>query len=271
MNRNVLLTIAYDGTDFAGWQRQPEARTVQGELERALSIVCAAPVTIDGTSRTDAGVHALAQRATLRGDFAIPADRIPVAVNGILAAEEGPMKIGAIRVLAAEEKPEGFHARFDAAGKTYLYRIEAGPCPDPFERDRAWFLDRPLDVPAMREAASHLIGTHDFKAFQAAGGNEVPSTVKTITSVTIAESYTEVPGADGDVPLREQHIRMEFTGSGFLYKMVRNLVGTLVETGRGKRTPEDMKATLESLDRANAGPTAPPQGLYLKEIYYDHE
>ncbi len=269
--RNILLTIAYDGTDYAGWQRQPDAKTVQGELERALSIVCAEPVTIEGTSRTDAGVHALAQRATLRGDFAIPTANIPVAVNGILSSAEGPLKIGAIRVTAAEDVPEGFHARFDATGKTYRYRIEAGPVPDPFERDRAWFLDRPLDVPAMSAAAECLIGTHDFKAFRAAGGNEVPSTVKTIRAIEITESRTAfAPGPDGS-PREEQHILMEFTGSGFLYHMVRNLVGTLVEIGRGKRTPEDMKTILESLDRRTAGPTAPPQGLYLKEIYYDHE
>ena len=269
--RNVLLTIAYDGTDFAGWQRQPDAKTVQGELERALSIVCAEPVTIEGTSRTDAGVHALAQRATLRGDFAIPADRIPVAVNGILSAAEGPLKTGAIRVTAAEEMPEGFHARFDAIGKTYRYRIEAGPAFDPFDRNRAWFLERPLNVTAMSEAAEYLLGTHDFKAFQAAGGNEVPSTVKTIDRVEITESRTPLaPGPDGS-PREEQHITMEFTGSGFLYKMVRNLVGTLVEVGRGKIRPNEMKTILESLDRTTAGPTAPPQGLYLKEIYYKHE
>ncbi|MBR5741938.1 MAG: tRNA pseudouridine synthase A, partial [Firmicutes bacterium] len=179
----------------------------------------------------------------------------------ILSAEEGPLKIGAIRVLAAEEMPEGFHARFNATGKTYRYRIEAGPAPDPFERDRAWFLERPLDVAKMTEAAGYLLGTHDFKAFQAAGGNEVPSTVKTIDRIDIAESFTGP----------EQHLTMEFTGSGFLYRMVRNLVGTLVEAGRGKMPPEDMKTVLESLDRANAGPTAPPQGLYLKEIFYDND
>jgi len=271
MNRNVLLTIAYDGTDFAGWQRQPNARTVQGELEKALSVVCKEPVAVEGTSRTDAGVHALAQRATLRGDFEIPAERIPFAVNGILSAPEGPMKIGAIRVTAAEEMPEGFHARYNATGKTYRYRIEAGPVPDPFERNRAYFLEKELDVHAMREAASYLIGTHDFAAFQASGGNEVPSTVKTIRRIEITESRTVHRHAPDGAPRREQHILMEFTGSGFLYRMVRNLVGTLVETGRGQRKPEEMKAVLESLDRAKAGHTAPPQGLYLKEIYYDHE
>jgi tRNA pseudouridine38-40 synthase len=269
--RNILLTIAYDGTDFAGWQRQPRARTVQGDLERALAAVCGGPVAIEGTSRTDAGVHALAQRATLRGDFAIPTERIPVAVNGLLASGEGPMKIGAIRVTAAEDVPEGFHARFSATGKTYRYRIEAGPAPDPFERNRAWFLERELDCAAMSRAAECLIGTHDFKAFQAAGGNEVPSTVKTIRSIDVAERFSELPCGPDGAPRREQHIRLEFTGSGFLYKMVRNLVGTLVEIGGGKRPPEEMKAILESLDRTKAGPTAPPQGLYLKEIYYDHE
>lgn len=269
--RNILLTIQYDGTDFAGWQRQPNAPTVQGELEKALSVLCGTDVTIDGTSRTDAGVHALAQRATLRGDFAIPAERIPVAVNGLLSSSAGPYGIGAIRVTDAKEMPEGFHARFDATGKTYLYRIEAGPKADLFERNRAYFLEKPLDADKMREAASYLIGEHDFKSFQAAGGNEVPSTVKTISNVIIDDRVTFWGTATDGTSIKQQHIRMEFTGSGFLYHMVRNIVGTLVEIGQGKRPPSEMKDIIEAKDRQKAGHTAPPQGLYLKEIYYNHD
>ena len=261
MERNVLLTIAYDGTDFSGWQRQPGSRTVQGELEQALSVICAQPVQIDGTSRTDAGVHALGQRATLRGSFAIPAERIPYAVNGLLAGS-GPYGIGPIRVLAAQEMPEGFHARFDAVGKTYRYCLRTGPAPDLFERNRAYFLERPLNVSAMEEAARSLIGTCDFKSFQAAGGNPVPDTVRTITGCT----WDERPDGSGG-----QQITFEVTGTGFLYHMVRNIVGTLVEIGQGKRPPEEMQTILAAQDRTKAGHTAPPQGLFLKQIYYSRE
>ncbi|MBE6036143.1 MAG: tRNA pseudouridine(38-40) synthase TruA [Clostridiales bacterium] len=283
--RNILLTIAYDGTDYAGWQRQPGQMTVQGEIEKALSKICGQDIKIDGCSRTDAGVHALGQRATLRGDFAIPAERIPRAVNGLLSPG-GPYSVGAIRILQAKEMetPE-FHARFNCVGKTYRYCIETGGMPDPFRRNMAYFLEKPLDLAAMQRGAELVIGHRDFKSFQAAGGNEVPDTVRTIFDCRIwqqpsagmagqlqrtAEGTAANPaGKWQDVP--GQSLILEVTGDGFLYHMVRNLVGTLVEMGQGRRDPEEMTSILEACDRRRAGHTAPAGGLFLKQIYYSRE
>ncbi|MDR1815346.1 MAG: tRNA pseudouridine(38-40) synthase TruA [Clostridiales Family XIII bacterium] len=254
--RNVLLTIAYDGTGFSGWQRQPERRTVQGELERVLAHVTGTEILLNGTSRTDAGVHALGQRASFAGEYGIPAERIPVAVNNLLED---------IRVLAAEEVPAAFHARFDATGKTYLYRIgisdgSAAPTMngrvfrDLFLRNYFYWLQETPDVGKMEAAARFLTGTHDFAAFQAAGGTPRESTVRTVRDIVIIK--------EGN------NIDIEITGDGFLYNMVRILVGTLVETGLGRRAPEDAARVLASGDRRNAGHTAPPQGLYLKEVFF---
>ena len=264
--RNILLTIAYDGTDYAGWQRQPGQMTVQGEIEKALSKICNQEIKIDGCSRTDAGVHALGQRATLRGDFAIPAERIPRAVNGLLSPG-GPYSIGDIRILQAKEmeNPE-FHARFNCVGKTYRYCIETGPKPDLYRRNLAYFLEKPLDLAAMQRGAELVIGRRDFKSFQAAGGNEVPDTVRTIYDCKIWQqsrwALAGLPEPEG------QSLVLEVTGDGFLYHMVRNLVGTLVEMGQGRRDPEEMTAILDACDRRRAGHTAPAGGLFLKQIYY---
>ena len=252
---NILLKIAYDGSGFHGWQKQPGVRTVQGELEEKLDAVLRAPVSLDGTSRTDAGVHALGQCATLRGDFAIPTDRIPIAVNNLLTD---------VKILAAEEKPEGFHARFDAVGKTYIYRYAISPPNGIFLRNYACLLAKSPNVESMSEAAKHIEGTHDFACFQAAGGTERESTVRTIFSIHIAAGKgTDPAGAYYDT------IAIEVTGDGFLYNMVRILAGTLAEAGYGKISPEEIENIVESKDRAKAGPTAPPEGLYLKEVYYD--
>ena len=185
--KNILLTIEYDGTEFSGWQRQPGRRTVQGELERVLSVLCKEEVHIEGTSRTDAGVHAYGQRATLRGSFGIPTDRIPVAANHLLAGA-GPFGVGDVRISWAQEMEEGFHARFNAVGKTYLYRIRCGFPPDIMERNYAYQLDAPLDVRLMRKAAGFMVGRHDFRAFMASGGQEMKSTVRTIYGLSVTET-----------------------------------------------------------------------------------
>ncbi|MDR3305186.1 MAG: tRNA pseudouridine(38-40) synthase TruA [Clostridiales Family XIII bacterium] len=254
MTRNVLLTIAYDGGAFHGWQIQPNQRTVQGTLEEALEKLCGERVQLHGTSRTDAGVHAFGQRATFSGEFKIPADRLPEAMNHQLPD---------IQIIAARDVPAGFHARHDAAGKTYLYRIQLSGEPDIFSRNLVWRLKETPNVGNMREAAKYIEGRQDFACFRAAGGNPRGSTVRTVYAVRIEES--EQPSLRG-VPCRE--IRIEITGNGFLYHMVRIIVGTLVKIGRGKQGPAEMKVIIASGDRAKAGPTAPAQGLYLREVYF---
>ncbi len=265
MSKNILLTIAYDGSGFSGWQRQPNARTVCGELEALLSDICGAPVQLNGCSRTDAGVHAKGQRASFVSDCPVPAERLARVMNDKLARDrlEG---VGEIRILEAKEMPEGFHARFDSRGKRYVYRIKAGrPEPDVFERNYCYQLREKLDAEAMKKAASYIVGTHDFKCFEAAGSTPRESTVRTIYRLEIGCKSAD--GADSGSPWA-QEIDIRIEGDGFLYNMVRIITGTLVEVGQGKRSPESVKDTIASLDRSRAGHTAPPQGLYLDEIFY---
>lgn len=257
MERNILLTIEYDGTNFSGWQRQPNARTVQGEIEQVLSKLCAKPIQINGTSRTDAGVHALGQRASFKGEFGIPTDRIQIAANNMLAATVGtPRQCADVRIIRVEEVPEEFHARFDSKGKTYRYIIRHGSEPDVFRRNYAYQIKGGLDIEAMQKAAEYIVGKHDFACFQAAGGTPRETTVRTIFGLDIK-------------PKGGDELWIEITGDGFLYNMVRIIVGTLVEVGQGKRSPESLKETIASADRQRAGHTAPAEGLYLLEIYYE--
>lgn len=254
MTRNILLTLAYDGTGFHGWQRQPETRTVQGELEKVLSILCGADISVNGTSRTDAGVHALGQRASFSGDFTIPAERIMIAANNLLSGGMNKASVGDIRILDAEEMPPDFHARFDCKSKRYVYRILNSRTADIFRRNYCWQIAESLDTEAMQTAADYITGTHDFACFQASGGQERKTTVRTVYSLDIVR--------DGE------EIEISVTGDGFLYNMVRIITGTLVEAGRGRINPCQIREIIESRDRTEAGPTAPPQGLYLAEIYY---
>jgi pseudouridylate synthase I len=259
--KNVLLTIAYDGTDFCGWQKQPDKRTVQGEMERALTLVCGGPVRINGASRTDAGVHAYGQRASFTADFSIPVEKIPVAANSVFAAaasSKGRRTPGDAAILSAEEVSVDFHARFNAIGKKYIYRISNTKQSDPFGRNYCYQVGRPLDLNAMEQAAAHLVGTRDFKCFQAAGGKELESTVRTIYGASV-------------VSRREGLLEFEIIGDGFLYNMVRIITGTLVEIGLGKKRPDELTDIIESKERQKAGHTAPPQGLYLSEVFYDSE
>ncbi len=270
--KNILLTIAYDGTDFCGWQKQPGQRSVQGEVERALSIVCARPILINGTSRTDAGVHAYGQRANFIADFGIPAEKIPMVANGIFASassERSRKASGDIAILAAKEMPADFHARFNAIGKKYIYRIGNSRKPDPFQRNYCCQIGRPLDQDAMKQAAGHLAGTRDFKCFQAAGGKVLESTVRTVYGARISESGGT--GFGPAIPGREKYIEFEIIGDGFLYNMVRIIAGTLVDVGLGKKSPDELPEIILSGDRRRAGHTAPPQGLYLAEVYYENE
>lgn len=249
--KNILLTIEYDGTDFHGWQRQPGKRTVQGEIEKTLSKLLRQDITITATSRTDSGVHALGQRANVKGNFGIPIERIPLAANNMLA--------GDVRIKSAEEVELDFHARFDAVGKKYIYLIRNASY-DLMQRNFCYHIEKELDFQSMKEAVKYLVGAHDFKSFMAAGGKVPESTVRTIYSANL----TVEPINEG------RKIIFEVRGNGFLYNMVRIIVGTLVDIGLGKIPSSDMKDIIESCNRSRAGHTAPPQGLYLSEIYFDH-
>ena len=252
--RNVLLTIKYDGTDFCGWQRQPGERTVCGRLEEVLEIICKEPVKLEATSRTDAGVHALGQRATLRGNFEIPADRIPIAANTMLA-DDRIEYIGDIEIVEAVDMPEGFHARFDSKGKRYVYKICNSPEADIFKRNYCYQVRKPLDIEKMRKAAEIIQGEHDFAAFMSQGSTPQDSTVRNVWKVQLSQEGS--------------NITVTVEGNAFLYNMVRIIVGTLVEVGLGRRSLLDVQLAINTQDRTKAGHIAPPQGLYLDEVFYE--
>ncbi len=261
--KNILLTVAYDGTGFSGWQRQPGSRTVCGTLEEQLSDLLKRPVKLDGTSRTDAGVHALAQRASFKAVCPVPTEKLAKVLNDRLAKDrlEG---VSDVRVLEAKEMPEGFHARFSSKGKRYIYRILNSPERDIFKRNYFYQISENLDLEAMRAAAAHIVGEHDFACFMSSGSTPQESTVRTVYRLAV----DELP-ADGPADARE--IRITIEGNGFLYNMVRIITGTLVEAGKGRRAPESVREAIESKDRSKAGHTAPPQGLYLAEIFYGQD
>jgi len=254
MERNILLTIRYDGTDFSGWQIQPDARTVQGEIRKALEKICGMKIKLDGTSRTDAGVHALGQRASFKGDFGIPTDRMLPVLNAMLPED--------IQILGVEEKEPEFHARFNSKGKKYIYKIMNCADKDVFRRNHYYFYDRKLDVDRMKEAAGFIEGTHDFRSFMAMGSTPQETTVRTVYECSV-DSCSTGPG--------EELITVTVRGDGFLYNMVRIIVGTLIEVGLGKKAPEDIPGIIDSCDRSRAGRTAPARGLYLAEIYFSEE
>ena len=256
MGKNVLIKIEYDGTNFSGWQIQPKVRTVQGEIEYVLKYIAGEDVRIHGTSRTDAGVHALGQCASFEWNSPMPVEKLPEVMNRRFGAG-GEGRSGApgdIRILSAQVMDGDFHARYSCRGKTYIYVIDRTG--DIFIRNRAFQYPGAagLDVSKMREAASHIVGTHDFKCFETAGGTPRESTVRTVSALDIYEA--------------DNSVIIEITGDGFLYNMVRIIAGTLAEVGDGRRQADELPAVIESRDRGKAGFTAPPQGLYLKEIYF---
>lgn len=269
--RNILLKIEYDGTDFSGWQRQPqpEVRTVQDELEETLSRLCAQPIQIDGTGRTDAGVHALGQCATFCGDFGIPTDRLMKAANDILA--DSRLKGGPARIVSADEVPEGFHARFSAVGKTYVYRIYNAETMPVFLRNYRYNVKKELDAEAMKRAAAAFVGTHDFKSFMAAGSTPQETTVRTIYGVQIEIRPFSGDKCSENGGWQPKEINISVTGDGFLYNMVRIIAGTLADVGLGRIDANDVSGIISGCDRKNAGHTAPPQGLYMAEVYFDEE
>ncbi|MCX7779959.1 MAG: tRNA pseudouridine(38-40) synthase TruA [Negativicutes bacterium] len=245
MERNIKLTLAYDGTAYHGFQRQPNALTIQEVLEEKLAPLFGHRLAIVGSGRTDTGVHAYGQVVSFLTTGTIPVDRIPRAASGLLPND--------IVVWYAEEVGPDFHARKSAKAKTYQYRIYNAPLPSPFERNHAWNVQAELDIDSMHQAAQATVGTHDFSSFRAAGGAPV-SPVKTML--------------DAGCRREGRMVIFSFTCTGFLYHMVRNLVGTIVEIGMGRRSLADFMFILAARDRKLAGITAPPQGLYLMEVTY---
>lgn len=246
--RNIRLVIAYDGTELKGYQWQPEGMTVQAELERALSIVCDEPITIYGASRTDAGVHANFQVASFLTRGTIPAENLLRA----LIAHLPPF----IVVKRAEEVELDWKPRWRQCGKKYSYTIHNALTEDPLHMRFHWHVKKPLDIEAMREAAVYLVGTHDFSTFQ--GKNSTPANPeKTIWGLFIYKD--------------KEKLRIEVYGDGFLYHMVRNIAGYLVDIGLGRKDARATSTYLEGKNRQLIGKTAPPQGLCLEAIFFTPE
>ena len=251
---NYKLVLQYDGTKLNGWQKQGNTdNTIQGKLEAILERMYGQYVEIHGSGRTDAGVHALGQVANFHAPVDDAAGKMKVYSTEEIKAMLNEYLSKDIRVLSVELVDERFHARLTAKAKTYEYRIDNGEIADVFQRKFVMREEEPLDLEVMREAASYLVGTHDFKTF-CANKKMKKSTVRTIYSIDIEEK-------DGIVSIR-------YNGNGFLYNMVRILTGTLIDVGRGKRKPEEMQGILDAMERGAAGFTAPAQGLYLVEVEY---
>jgi tRNA pseudouridine38-40 synthase len=250
------LTISYDGTHFVGWQRQAEGVSIQGLLEEALVPFEGGPVAVHGAGRTDAGVHALGQVASVALTSRHSAHELLRGLNACL-----PKDVRVVRVEAAA--PE-FHARFAARSKMYRYWLETAPIASPFHHRYAWHVAQPLDLDAMAAGAAALIGTHDFAAFRSTG-SETMDAVRTITrSEIIGDPAGTAVGVDGTALLA-----YEISGNGFLRHMVRAIVGTLVEIGRGARSVSSIASLLAGGNRGDAGATAPPHGLFLVRVDYD--
>ncbi len=243
--KRVKLIVAYDGSEYCGWQVQPNGKTIEGELNRALTELLGEPIKVTGASRTDAGVHSNGNVAIFDTETRIPADKICYAVNQRLPED--------IVVQSSEEVASDWHPRHCNSKKTYEYRILNRCMRDPNRRKNSYFYHRPLDIEAMKKAATYLVGKHDFKSF---------CSIHTTVETTVREIYVLA------VEREEDLIKIRVTGSGFLYNMVRIIAGTLIQVGAGMRSPEDLPVLIESCNREAAGPTAPACGLTMIGIEY---
>lgn len=242
------ITLAYDGTCYSGWQIQPNGISIQELLQQKLQLLNRQATHVIGAGRTDAGVHALGQVAHFATIDPIDLRKVQYGLNGMLPKD--------IRVENIEEVPMQFHARYSAVGKTYHYHLHLGPVESPFYRRYRWHLPQAINLKMLEEAAAYFLGTHDFTSFsnEAHRGAAARSAMRTILQLNV------VPQEGG--------VRLEFTGNGFLYKMVRNIVGTLVEVGMGKRMPDEIPSLIQSKDRTKAGKAAPAHGLFLISVEY---
>ncbi len=241
----IKLVVAYDGTNYCGWQLQNNGITIEEVLNRELSSLCNEDIQVIGASRTDAGVHAYGNVAVFDTNTRIPAEKISYALNQRLPED--------IRIRHSEQVADDFHPRHCDSRKTYEYRILNAPFEQPIGRQYAHFVYRNLNIEAMQKAAEYIVGEHDFKSFCSAG-SQVKETVRTVYSLDVTKS--------GD------YITLRITGNGFLYNMVRIIAGTLLEVGMGMYPPKELKRIIEAKDRQAAGPTAPARGLSLIEIIY---
>jgi tRNA pseudouridine38-40 synthase len=248
---NYRLTIQYDGTDFHGWQVQSNQRTVQGELEKILGMLEGSPVHVAGSGRTDAGVHAEGQVASIKLTKNFAPDKLRAAINGNSRQD--------LRVLQIEETDEAFHARFSARGKTYIYRVINSPVSSPFWSRYAIHDARFLDIERMKEATGCFLGTHDWTAYSAAQ-SDAETRVRTITEFTVETRW--------DSRAQAQILEFYITADGFLRYMVRSIVGTVLEAGRGEKDFDTIQTAIKSGDRRLAGATAPAKGLTLLKVYY---
>ncbi len=242
----VLITVSYLGTRYVGWQFQENGISVQETVEKALAQVLGQSVRVTGASRTDSGVHALGQRAHFDTEASIPPERYPFVLNRYLPED--------VRVMRGQGVPEDFHARFAAREKTYTYRIYNAPHPSAITHAVSWHVPLPLDEKKMDRAVKSILGTHDFAAFAAAGG-QAKTTQRRMLAASVERSG----------PM----IALRITGTGFLYNMVRIIAGTLRDVGLGKLDEDCFDRALRSLDRLDLGVTAPPQGLELTRVLYD--
>lgn len=259
--RRILLRVAYDGTNYHGWQVQPNAKTIEGELNRVLTQLTGEKIQVTGASRTDAGVHALGNVAVFDTASKIPAEKFSYALNQRLPED--------IVIQSSLQVADDFHPRHCDCCKTYEYDILNRTFPLPAYRNTAYFLYGDLNLDAMRRACQAFPGEHDFASFCAAGA-QVQTTVRTIYSLEVLEQPLAVTerGVSSQRSL-ERLLTIRVRGNGFLYNMVRIIAGTLVEVGRGHIRPEEVEGIIAACDRAKAGPTAPARGLRLVEIKYD--
>ncbi|KPU26792.1 pseudouridine synthase [Caloranaerobacter sp. TR13] len=244
--RNIKLVIEYDGTNYFGWQKQPELKTIQEEIEKAIKKITKEEVKLIGSGRTDKGVHARGQVANFHTNSKIPADKFKFALNSVLPID--------ISIKESIEVDESFHARYSAKGKEYRYLVLSSKTRSPLMRDYSYHIPYTLDLSKIKEAAKLFIGTYDFRAFMSSRSC-MEDTVRTIYDLEIVE--------------KEDLIEFKVTGNGFLYNMVRIIVGTLIEIGYGKKKIEDIPKIIASKDRNKAGHTAQPQGLYLERVFYE--
>ncbi len=244
--KTVKLTIAYDGQNYSGWQRQINtSNTIEEKVEDALSKLLGQEINVEASGRTDKGVHALGQVASFKADFSIPVNRIPDAIRGFLPED--------IVIISAQEMDSNFHARYCSKGKKYLYKIYNNSVPNPIYRNYSYYIKKPIDIDELQRAAKYFIGKHDFKGFMT-GRTSVKTTVRNIYNI--------------DVYKKDDFIILEYNGDGFLYNMVRIITGTLVEVCIGKKDINTIPTIISSKDRNKAGHTAPAHGLYLAEVYY---
>lgn len=246
--KNIAMRLTYDGSKYHGWQYQKNGVTIQQILEEALSEITGEQIKVTGCSRTDAGVHAIDYVMNFKSSVKIPVDKLPYALNYKLNSD--------ITALEAWEADEDFNARFSSKGKRYEYKIWNGKMRNPFFVGYSWYLPYTLDREKMKEAAQHFIGTHDFSAFMAAGGSQ-KTTVRTIRNCSVTEDSNH-----------KELITIAVEADAFLYNMVRIITGTLAEVGTGKILPEEIPDIINSGDRCRSGLTAPPDGLFLKKVFY---